>query len=336
MTPSTSHASPISSSSSSCSPSSPYSVQIDQEPEQRKSLVPVRTFVQEVLKRSKTTGSVLQTALCYLEAIRPQINDLADLEKVGQGPRGEPESDDRIVQGTPADFDIDASLSMDIILNPTPIATPTGATAVDAQVETTVLTDQSMTCTSTVTLDTSSKKAATAPLPPLPPLPSPLLCPRRAFLASLILASKFMQDKCYSNRAWAKLSGLPPREIGRCERALGDALGWRLWVGKAPVVDSMAALTASRALARCRSDGSIGVASQPTSFFVSTDSTSPSAAGRALRRTATLPANAFGPAETAGPSLSAFVACGEPMLQVPKVCAVFWLVVLFFLFRPRT
>ncbi|KAF9070129.1 hypothetical protein BDP27DRAFT_1177359, partial [Rhodocollybia butyracea] len=55
-------------------------------------------------------------------------------------------------------------------------------------------------------------------------------CPRRAFLASLILASKFTQDKCYSNRAWAKLSGLPPREIGRCERALGDALDWRLWV----------------------------------------------------------------------------------------------------------
>jgi len=71
-------------------------------------------------------------------------------------------------------------------------------------------------------------------LPTLPPLPSPLLCPRRTFLASLILASKFMQDKCYSNRAWAKLAGLPAREIGRCERALGEALGWRLWVGKVP------------------------------------------------------------------------------------------------------
>lgn len=244
--------------------------------------------------------------------------------------------DDGIVQGTPADLDIDASWSRDIILNPTPSATPTSASAVDAQVETTVLTDQSKTCTSTVTLDTSSKKAATAPLPLLPPLPSPLLCSRRAFLASLILASKFKQDKCYSNCAWAILPGLPPREIGRCERALGDALGWHLWVGKAPVVDSMAALTITCALAQCRSDGSINVASQPTSFFVSTESTSPSAAGRALRHASTLPVNAFGSAETADPSLSAFVACGEPMLQVPKVCAVFWLVVLFFLFRPRT
>ncbi|KAI0032234.1 hypothetical protein K488DRAFT_12871, partial [Vararia minispora EC-137] len=54
--------------------------------------------------------------------------------------------------------------------------------------------------------------------------------PRRVFIAALVLATKFAQDKCYSNRAWAKLAGLPPREIGRCERALGDALGWRLWV----------------------------------------------------------------------------------------------------------
>jgi len=46
--------------------------------------------------------------------------------------------------------------------------------------------------------------------------------------APLILASKFIQDRCYSNLAWAKLSGLPPREIGRCERALAE---WRLWVG---------------------------------------------------------------------------------------------------------
>ncbi|KAF8954724.1 hypothetical protein BDZ97DRAFT_1588381, partial [Flammula alnicola] len=55
-------------------------------------------------------------------------------------------------------------------------------------------------------------------------------CPRNTFLASLILASKFFQDKCYSNRPWAKLSVLPPREIGRCERALGQALEWSFWV----------------------------------------------------------------------------------------------------------
>lgn len=72
-------------------------------------------------------------------------------------------------------------------------------------------------------------KASRGPLPPMSPLLSPLLCPRRTFLASHILASKFTKDRCYSNKAWAKLSGFPPREIGRCERAPGNALDWRLW-----------------------------------------------------------------------------------------------------------
>ncbi|KAH9066054.1 hypothetical protein EDB83DRAFT_2179824, partial [Lactarius deliciosus] len=55
-------------------------------------------------------------------------------------------------------------------------------------------------------------------------------CPRRASLASLILVSRFMQSERYSNRAWAKLAGLPTREINHCKRTLGEALAWRLWV----------------------------------------------------------------------------------------------------------
>ena len=62
----------------------------------------------------------------------------------------------------------------------------------------------------------------------------PLHDPRRTFLASLVLATKFHQDRAYSNKAWAKLSGLPGREVTRCERALGNALDWRLWVGRLP------------------------------------------------------------------------------------------------------
>jgi hypothetical protein len=87
------------------------------------------------------------------------------------------------------------------------------------------------------------------PSGPLPPL-APLLCPRRTFLASLILASKFTQE-CYSNKA-AKLSGLPPREIGRCKRALGDALEWHLWVGKM-LVPQGASGSSNRAVVRSKS-----------------------------------------------------------------------------------
>jgi len=130
-------------------------------------VAPLQGFVQELIRRSRTSGTVLQTALCYIEAVRRKLPEIAS---ASAPPRKE---------------------------------------------------------------TTHEEPSQDSELPsPEPPIPSPLLCPRRAFLASLILASKFLQDRCYSNRAWAKLSGLSPREVGRCEKALGNALEWRLWVGK--------------------------------------------------------------------------------------------------------
>ena len=139
-------------------------------------------------------------------------------------------------------------------------------------------------------------KTSSEPLAPLPPLPSPLLCPRRAFLAALILASKFTQDKCYSNRAWAKLSGLPPREIGRCERALGAALDWRLWVGKTAASSSSApapSLAPSRSLVRCQSESNLRTPTKKSAFLVRDESCDSIPTGNGLRRASTLPANAF-------------------------------------------
>jgi hypothetical protein len=138
-------------------------------------------------------------------------------------------------------------------------------------------------------------KIPSGPLPPLAPLPSPLLCPRRTFLASLILASKFTQDRCYSNKAWAKLSGLPPREIGRCERALGDALEWRLWVGKSPA--AAASSSPNRAVVRSRSDGELFMSSsQGNNPGFSTPPSrhlSPNSKGAGLRRSSTLPTSGY-------------------------------------------
>lgn len=81
-------------------------------------------------------------------------------------------------------------------------------------------------------------------------------------MSSLILVSKFTQDKCYSNRACEKLSGLSPRNIGHCERALGDALNWRRLVGKTP---SSALTPSPTALASARTSHSDGdlLASKP-------------------------------------------------------------------------
>ncbi|KAI0731450.1 hypothetical protein C8Q76DRAFT_587312, partial [Earliella scabrosa] len=55
-------------------------------------------------------------------------------------------------------------------------------------------------------------------------------CPRRTFLACLVLAWKFLHDRAVNNVAWARVVGLCPIEIGYCERGVGKALQWRLWV----------------------------------------------------------------------------------------------------------
>ncbi|KAJ1028191.1 hypothetical protein NDA13_003637 [Ustilago tritici] len=53
-------------------------------------------------------------------------------------------------------------------------------------------------------------------------------CPRRMFLASIMIASKFVQDHTYSNRAWAKISGLPVKDLSKLERAFLKAIDYRL------------------------------------------------------------------------------------------------------------
>lgn len=65
------------------------------------------------------------------------------------------------------------------------------------------------------------------------PVPvSALLDPRRVLLAVMVLAHKFHLDKTWTNKAWAKVSGLEAREVGRCERTVAIALGHRLWAGR--------------------------------------------------------------------------------------------------------
>ena len=206
----------------------------------RVNATPLKTFVHEVLRRSRTSCSVLQTALCYIEALRTKIPELARQERMGEGTRGEVDQSKRVVASDdPHLLDSQTEVSIDEVINPDHLVGPESYLDHDAPATVRMLDDNALTAPENSSWQSGSdveKKVRSHPedLPSLPPLPSPLLCPRRAFLASLILASKFMQDKCYSNRAWAKLAGLPAREIGRCERALGEALEWRLWVGKVP------------------------------------------------------------------------------------------------------
>ncbi|KAG2176804.1 hypothetical protein INT44_007468, partial [Umbelopsis vinacea] len=115
-------------------------------------VVSLRTFIQEVLKRSRTTYSTLQTALFYLFRVKNAI----------------------IHQ----------------------------------------LKGQCMTTTIRREQDYIS-------------------CGRRMFLASLILASKFLQDRNYRNSAWAKISGLPVSEINAAEMVFLKLIDCNLFISKA-------------------------------------------------------------------------------------------------------
>ncbi|PWN27607.1 hypothetical protein BDZ90DRAFT_167070 [Jaminaea rosea] len=55
-----------------------------------------------------------------------------------------------------------------------------------------------------------------------------LLCGRRNFLAAVMVAAKFLQDRNYSNKAWSKITGLPLKELGSVEREFLAAIKWDL------------------------------------------------------------------------------------------------------------
>ena len=113
-----------------------------------KNLIGLRTFIQEVLKRSKTSYSTLQVALYYLILIKPFVPN--------------------------QDFTMEQS-------------------------------EESHGCRA-------------------------MQCGRRMFLAALILASKYLQDRNYSARAWSKISGLKVHEINTNEMAFVSAVNWNLHV----------------------------------------------------------------------------------------------------------
>lgn len=57
-----------------------------------------------------------------------------------------------------------------------------------------------------------------------------LRCGRRTFLAALMLASKYSQDRNYSVAAWSKISGLGISELRANEVKFLDAVEWNLFV----------------------------------------------------------------------------------------------------------
>lgn len=113
-----------------------------------KAVLPLRTFIQETLRRSRTSYSTLQVALYYLILIKPHV------------PK----------------YDFTMEQPDEVHANRV------------------------------------------------------LQCGRRMFLAALILASKYLQDRNYSARAWSKISGLATQEINQNEMAFLAAVNWKLHI----------------------------------------------------------------------------------------------------------
>jgi ribonuclease HI len=174
---------------------------------QEKGLVPIKTFVHEVLRRSRTTCSVLQSALCYVEAIRSKVPELVEAEKRGQRVRGEWETGETIVKADEDAWDLETLTDTDNICSgvPTepaldPMATLTmNSTYTELEIGTSEAPGQEDTF--------KRKKMPSKPLPPLPPLPSPLLCPRRTFLAAdtriKILARPMLLEPRVGETLWS-------------------------------------------------------------------------------------------------------------------------------------
>lgn len=111
-------------------------------------VLPLRTFIQETLRRSRTSYSTLQVALYYLILVKPHVPN--------------------------HDFTMEQP-------------------------------NDSVQCRA-------------------------LQCGRRMFLSALVLASKYLQDRNYSARAWSKISGLPVNEINNNEMAFLLAVNWELHI----------------------------------------------------------------------------------------------------------
>ena len=151
-------------------------------------VLPLRVFIQETLRRSKTSYSTLQVALYYLVMLKAKLPS-GDFTKEQPRPQLNGESSER-----------------------------------------------------------SQCRA--------------MQCGRRMFLSALMLASKYLQDRNYSARAWSKISGLRSNEINENEREYLAHIDYNLHVPKdtfdnwSKIVLALSKLSKEEPQLHCRPDSS--------------------------------------------------------------------------------
>ncbi|KAF8931377.1 hypothetical protein BGZ58_007664 [Dissophora ornata] len=240
-------------------------------PQKQKGL-PLRTFIQETLKRSRSSYSTLQTALFYLYKIRNKVpcaylkrrqdqlcqtHQILSATQPSAGLMTPPASPHHLqhiadfpsnVQG-PDYFSLRASSDCKPVL-PSPLsstcsmasaspasgyspcssASPSSTTSSPTSssspcsVSSSCSSSSSSSSSSSATSSSSSSSSSSSQSNRI------IYCGRRTFLASLMVASKYLQDRNYSNKAWAKISGLSIKEINANELIFLKLIDYSLFV----------------------------------------------------------------------------------------------------------
>ncbi|KAF9360273.1 hypothetical protein BGX26_009956 [Mortierella sp. AD094] len=265
-------------------------------PQKQKGL-PLRTFIQETLKRSRSSYSTLQTALFYLYKIRNKVpcaylkrrqdqlystHQILSASQSTTGLMTPPASpyhaqniaDFSHMQGS--DYFSLRSLSDSKPVLPSPLSStcsmasaspasgysPTSSTSSTSPSSTTSSPTSSsgspcsVSSNSSSTTSTSSSSSSSSSSGQSNRI---IYCGRRTFLAALMVASKYLQDRNYSNKAWAKISGLSIKEINANELIFLKLIDYSLFVSHDTFMRWTALLTADAAHASAFAARSLSV-----------------------------------------------------------------------------
>ncbi|KAF9291378.1 hypothetical protein BGZ68_004239 [Mortierella alpina] len=200
-------------------------------------VMPLHVFVKETLRRSRTTLSTLQLALFYIYKVKAPVLATQRPRDVSQRafqPRLPPSPssswDERSDSGyMPYEY---FEFSQPILSRSTLPPTPPYASNTPSSLSPSPI-----------------SQSSTAMGAPAAENAKHVGCGRRMFLAALILASKYQQDRSYSNKAWSKISGLPVAEINRNEIAFLALIEYRLFVSPSVFQKWVVVLTDKRYVA---------------------------------------------------------------------------------------
>ncbi|CAO3569360.1 unnamed protein product [Mortierella alpina] len=208
-------------------------------PSTKSPVIPLHIFVKETLRRSRTTLSTLQLALYYIYKVRSQV--LAAQEKIRQDQRQHLQQQQQprphcVMQHRSQPLSPNGSV--DLLSEEEEESHQRdyfNSIALTAALQTRKNNTLPMTPPGLNNTPASLSPLSMSSLPSTSPIlakSEPVGCGRRMFLAALILASKFQQDRTYSNKAWSKISGLPVSEINLNEITFLALIDYRLFVSQ--------------------------------------------------------------------------------------------------------